>query len=252
MKIIALGSGTSQGVPVIGCHCPSCISEDEGDVRLRSSIYVSTEHTSILIDIGPDFRTQFLANKIAKVDSVLITHEHNDHIIGLDDIRAINFTQNVTIPIYAEPRVATDLESRFKYAFQNPRPTVPRITMHRIDNSPFALGDITVTPIRIMHDKLPILGYRLNDMAYITDASYIDEQELAKLTGLKVLIINALRKTKHPAHFNLEEALEHVSLINAEKNYLTHISHSMGPTRTWSHQLPTNVAPLSDRMIIDL
>lgn len=253
MKIIALGTGTSQGVPVIGCNCTVCGSSDLDDTRLRSSVYIQTPQTSILIDIGPDFRTQFLNNKIKTVDSVLITHEHNDHVIGLDDIRAINFTQRKDIPFYASDRVVGVLKSRFSYAFSDDKyPGLPKVGLNTITDVPFELCDVTVTPINVMHGTLPIFGYRLNDLAYITDANYISDKELSKLYGVKVLIINALRHASHYSHFSLPEALAVAKKINADKTYLTHISHMMGPTSEWKKDLPSNVSPLQDKMVIEI
>lgn len=253
MKVVALGSGTSQGIPIIGCECEVCISTDEADKRLRSSIYVESQKAKILIDIGPDFRQQFLQNNLKSADLVLITHEHNDHIIGLDDIRAVNFTQNKSIPIYAAPRVNTEIRNRFSYIFSKvPYPGLPRITLNDIDDSSFLFEDISITPLHLLHGAMPIWGYRLNDLVYITDASEIVESEYEKLKDVKVLIINALRKESHHSHFTLSEALNVIKRIKPRQAYLTHISHNMGLTSSWSSELPDNVSPLRDRMIIEI
>ncbi len=253
MKVIALGTGTSQGIPIIGCQCKVCQSTDPRDHRLRSSVYVESSETKILIDIGPDFRQQFLANKLTTIDMILITHEHNDHIIGLDDIRAINFTQNKSIPIYAHKRVLTQIRERFAYIFnQKPYPGIPKVELHEISDSPFQFNDITITPINIEHGSIPIYGFRLDDFTYITDANRIPEAEYTKIKNSKVLIINALRREEHYSHFNLDEALIEVKKINPDSAYLTHLSHRMGLTSEWSQQLPKRVRPLNDKMEIEI
>lgn len=252
MKIIALGTGTSQGVPVIGCQCEVCLSKDIRDKRTRSSIYIESEKTKLLIDIGPDFRSQFLDNQLSTVDAVLITHEHNDHIIGLDDIRAINFTQKKSIPFYMQQRVLDEVKYRFDYAFKASKyPGLPQIDLHLISESVWQYKDLDITPINIMHGRLPILGYRINNMAYITDASVIPDTEWSKLENLDVLIINALRKTPHHSHFTLDEALVAAKRIGANKTYISHISHLMGKAEEWSQELPDNVSPLQDKMILE-
>ncbi len=253
MKIVALGTGTSQGIPIIGCQCQVCQSSDIADTRLRSSIYVESAAAKILIDIGPDFRTQFLDNQLTTTDIVLITHEHNDHIIGLDDIRAINYTQNKSIPIYASPKVSELIKKRFAYAFSETQyPGLPQISLEPLPEISFTYKDIDITPIKILHGSLPIWGFRLNDLVYITDGSQILESEYEKLSGTKVLIINALRDSSHHSHFSLTEALAIIKRINPEKAYITHISHSMGLTARWAKNLPTNVSPLQDRMVIEI
>lgn len=253
MKVVALGSGTSQGIPVIGCKCATCNSSDPLDIRLRSSIYVETEQTKLLVDIGPDFRSQFLDNALTSVDQVLITHEHNDHVAGLDDIRAINFTQKKSVPFYMDKRVEQNIKKRYDYAFSNSNyPGTPQIDLNVIDDKPFQLQDILVTPINVLHGQLPIFGYRLNDLVYITDASQIPEVEFSKLNGVKVLIINALRQEKHYSHFTLEEAVSAAEKIGSERTFFTHISHTMGLTSVWSSGLPENVSPLQDKMIIEV
>ncbi len=254
MEILALGSGTSQGIPLIGCSCPACTSVDPRDKRLRSSIYVRTDKVAIQVDVGPDFRMQYLNNGLNHLDHVLFTHEHNDHVIGLDELRALNFIQGKALPLYAEDRVLGEIKKRFHYAFaENKYPGVPQLELHKLPTESFQLEDVEVTPIRIIHGKLPIYGFRFNDFAYITDASEIKDQEVAKLQGLEVLIINALRETSHYSHFSLSEAIEQIERIGPKKAYITHISHMMGPVSHWEHKLPSGVLPLEDnlRIILD-
>jgi len=251
LKIVALGTGTSQGVPVIGCQCEVCQDVAPNDIRTRSSIYLESEESKVLIDIGPDFRSQFLDNDLDTVDLVLITHEHNDHIIGLDDIRAINFIQKKSVPFYMQRRVLDEVRLRFDYVFKGSSyPGLPQIELHEVSNTPLQFRDLTITPILVHHGRLPILSYRINNIAYITDASHIPDTEWSKLENLDILIINALRKTSHHSHFTLEEALEAAARIGAKETYLTHISHLMGPTSVWERELPPTVRPLQDKMII--
>ncbi len=253
MEIVILGSGTSQGIPIIGCSCEACLSKDPRDKRLRTSIFIQTDRVKIQVDVGPDFRQQYLENDLTKIDHVLLTHEHNDHVIGIDDLRAVNFMQRKQLPLYGEPRVLREIEKRFQYAFgDNKYPGVPNIKLRPIDENPFQFEDIAVTPIRVMHGELPILGFRFNDMAYITDASQIDESEIEKIKNVEVLIINALRHNEHYSHFNLEQSLDYINRISPQKAYLTHISHAMGPTKTWEQILPSNVFPLQDKLRIKL
>lgn len=251
MKVVALGTGTSQGIPMIGCKCPVCKSIDTRDKRLRSSVYIESSEAKVLIDIGPDFRTQFLQNDLDSIDLVLITHEHNDHVIGLDDIRSINFLQKKSIPLYAEERVAIQLKDRFSYAFGNSNYGLPKVDLNYV-NGPIVYKDLHITPIRIWHGKLPIYAYRINDFSYITDANKIDADSMELLKGSKILIINALRLDAHPTHYNLKESLEVIKEINPDKAYITHISHSMGLTEDWSLSLPDNVYPLLDGMQIEI
>lgn len=253
MKIIALGTGTSQGVPVLGCRCRVCLSADPRDKRLRSSVLIKHQENDILIDIGPDFRQQFLNNGLHTVDAILLTHEHNDHIVGLDDIRAINFTQQKSIPFYMEDRVAEQVRYRFPYAFpEDPFPGMPRLDLNIIKPSPFNIGNTRINPVRILHGPLPILGYRIDSFAYITDANLIPEAEYEKLKNLDILIINALQLKEHYSHYNLEKSLEEIQKIKPKKAFLTHISHNLGPTEEIEEQLPENVRLLYDGMEIIL
>lgn len=230
-----------------------CNSADSADKRLRSSIYIESEEASIVIDIGPDFRQQFLTNKIESVDAIFITHEHNDHIIGIDEVRAINFTQKKSIPIYASERVCNEIKERFAYVFASePYPGAPRIELIPVDDNPLVFRDLTISPINIKHGKLDIFGYRINDLAYITDASEIPMVEMPKLVDLDILILNALRKEKHYSHFNLDEALKKIEVLKPERTYLTHISHNMGLTAEWANELPAGVHSLVDNMILEI
>ena len=252
MKIISLGTGTSQGVPVIGCECAVCTSDDPRDRRLRSSVYLETSEAKILIDIGPDFRQQFLTNGLSDLDAVLITHEHNDHVVGLDDIRAINFARKKSVPVYASERVAACLQRFYPYIFEkNPYPGAPRVQLQIIDENPFYINNLLIRPIQLLHGRLDIFGYRVKDFAYLTDAKSIPDSQYPLLENLKVLIINALRKETHHSHFTLDEALEQISKIKPAKAFITHISHLMGLTKEWAKELPPNVMPLIDNMSVE-
>ncbi len=253
MKIICLGSGTSQGVPVIGCQCSVCTSDDSRDKRLRSSVYIETEEAKILIDIGPDFRQQFLHNGLDDIDAVLITHEHNDHIAGLDDIRAINFAHRKSIPVYTSRRVADCLKAYYPYIFTDDLyPGAPRVSITVIDDNPFTINGLPISPIKIDHGRLEIYGYRIRDFAYLTDAKNIPEDQYPLLKGLNTLVINALRKQEHHSHFTLQEALSEIEKIQPRQAYLSHISHLMGLTADWEGLLPKTVWPFNDNMILDL
>ncbi|MEO6189158.1 MAG: MBL fold metallo-hydrolase [Saprospiraceae bacterium] len=254
MKVIILGTGTSVGVPMIGCTCPTCTSLDPKDSRLRTSAHISTQGIHIQIDIGPDFRQQILSNKIKRVDAILITHQHADHTSGIDEIRAFNFSQNSSIPIYAEDMVLDDLKQRFAYVFSaSDYPGLPSIRLNPIiANQNFNILGIDITPLRILHGKLPILGFRICNFAYITDASQISEDVMQELQGLEVLIINALRHKVHHSHFNLDQSLKVVHQINAKQTYLTHLSHQMGLHKDIEKELPPNVFLGYDGLTIEI
>lgn len=245
MKLKFLGTGTSQGVPVIGCKCEVCQSQDPKDKRFRASAMITTdEGHKILIDCGPDFRQQMLLNNEDQIDAVLITHEHNDHIIGLDDMRPLIFKQGRAIDIYCNPRVGKEIQARFPYAFADEKyPGAPSFNLHPIENQKFHLLNTEITPIKITHFKIEILGYKFKQLAYITDASFISDEEKEKLKNLDVLILNCLRKTDyHPAHFILEDILKLNEELKPKKMYLTHISHHFGLYEIENHQLTDNIS----------
>jgi phosphoribosyl 1,2-cyclic phosphate phosphodiesterase len=243
LKVKFLGTGTSQGVPMIACECKVCKSDDIKDNRLRSSIYIEKNNTSIVIDTGPDFRQQMLNNNILELDAVIYTHEHKDHVAGLDDIRAFNHKYKKDMNIYCSDRVFTALEREYIYIF-NERyfyPGIPKVNRHRIDSNIFYIDNIKIIPIEVMHYKLPVMGFRIDDFCYITDANFISDKEKLKMQELDVLVINALRIQKHVSHFNLDESLELIRELNPKKAYLTHISHQLGSYADISKELPENV-----------
>ncbi|MCR4738584.1 MAG: MBL fold metallo-hydrolase [Bacteroidales bacterium] len=242
MRITLLGTGTSQGVPVVGCPCAVCHSTDMRDQRLRTSAFVEVDGTNILIDAGPDLRMQLLHNNITCVDAILVTHEHKDHLAGLDDIRPIYFKQERPLDIYSLQRVANVIRKDFDYAFKaHPYPGAPAFCLHHVRDDVFQVKNVEIQPIHVRHLTLPILGFRIKDFAYITDASFISESELNKLKGLSVLVINALRIKEHYSHFNLEQALQIVSQLQPRQAVITHISHEMGLYADVAQQLPDNV-----------
>ncbi len=246
MEITFLGTGTSQGIPVIGCSCEVCTSADSKDKRLRTSLMVKTGDIRLVIDSGPDFRYQMLRENVKSLDALIFTHEHRDHIAGLDDVRAFNWIQKKAMDLYAEPRVLKEIRDKFLYAFDNSYPGVPRLNLHAIEKANFDINGLSVIPIRLMHYKLPILGFRFGDLSYITDASYIAAEERKKLVGSRYLIVNALRREKHPTHFNLQEALQLIEEVQPEKAYLTHISHQMGTYSDILKDMPDSVIPAYD------
>lgn len=239
-----LGTGTSQGVPIIGCDCAVCHSADPRDHRLRTSAFVNVDGWRILIDSGMDLRQQLLRENILEIDAVLLTHEHKDHLGGLDDIRPINFRMNEPINIYGQKRVLNIVTKDYDYAFRRHKyPGVPSFTLHPVAKEPFFLGeDLQIIPIQVKHLELPILGYRIKDFAYITDASFISDTEKRKLHGLEVLIINALRIKEHYSHFNLEQALSVIDELQPKRAFLTHLSHEIGTYQFVSSLLPSHVA----------
>ena len=242
VKVTFLGSGTSQGVPLIGCHCEVCTSSDHRDKRLRSSVLVESSETRIVIDTGPDFRQQMLREKTGKLDAVVFTHEHKDHIAGLDEVRAFNFITGKSIPVYATERVQKALKREFAYIFSEDKyPGIPQIDLFEFDDDPFFVGDIPVQPISVMHYKLPVKGFRIHGFAYLTDANFIAEAEKDKLRNLDVLVLNALRREPHISHFTFEEAIALVKELNPKKAYFTHISHQLGLHAEVSKELPENI-----------
>jgi len=248
-----LGTGTSQGIPVIGSNHPVCLSTDPKDKRLRVSALVEYEGYTILIDCGPDFRAQMLTNQITHIDAILYTHEHNDHTAGLDDIRPYFFRQG-DIPIYAHKRVLDSLKKRFDYIFEseNKYPGAPSVVVNEIQNAPFKFKELDIIPVNVMHNRVQVFGYRLADFVYLTDVKTIEEEEIEKLRGVKVLVINALRIEKHHSHFNLEDALEFINKVKPERAYIIHISHLMGFHEEVQAQLPENVFLAYDNLKITI
>ena len=253
MKITFLGTGTSQGVPVIGCRCSVCISADERDKRLRSSVLVEQGDQVVVIDTGPDFRQQMLRSGASKLNAILFTHEHRDHVSGLDDIRAFNYIQKSPMDVYGEERVNRALNSGFTYVFAEKKyPGIPQVKMHTITNNPFQIGEMKVIPIRMMHYRLPVFGFRLGDFAYLTDGNYIPEAEKEKLFGVKYLVVNALRKETHISHFTLSEAVSLIEELSPRMGYLTHISHQMGLYADLEKELPTRVRSAYDGLVLEV
>ncbi|MCK9338382.1 MAG: MBL fold metallo-hydrolase [Bacteroidales bacterium] len=253
MKITMLGTGTSQGVPIIGCQCPTCMSVDPRDKRLRTSALVEIDGTHILIDAGPDLRQQLLRCHTSQLDAVLFTHEHKDHTAGLDDVRPINFLMHCTLNIYGLQRVMNVIKRDYDYAFKTCKyPGVPELKINTITTEPFFINQIEIIPISVKHLTLPILGYRIENFAYVTDASFITEKEKQKLMGLDVLIINALRVKEHYSHFNLAQALAVIEEVKPKAAYLTHISDQLGKHSEVAPTLPENVFLGIDGLTITL
>lgn len=254
MRLTFLGTGTSQGVPVISCRCRICLSPDEKDKRLRTSALVETSDTTILIDAGPDFRQQLLRADVRKIDGILLTHEHKDHISGLDDVRAFNYTTGRPVDLYAEPRVQQRVRQDFDYAFaEHPYPGVPEIELHTVSpDTPFRVGGVVIEPIRGLHYKLPVFGFRIGPLAYLTDMNRIEEKELDKIAGVDTLVINALRKEPHLSHFTLDEALQIIRRVSPRMAYLTHISHQMGRHAEEETALPPNIRFAYDGLSIEI
>lgn len=251
MKLTFLGTGTSQGVPVIGCDCEVCTSVDFRDKRLRTSVHIEVEGKSIIIDSGPDFRQQVLANRIRQLDALVFTHEHKDHTAGMDDVRSFNFLQQRSMPVYAHPRVQESLKREFAYVFAEKKyPGVPQIDLYEIGLSPFKAVGVLFQPVEVLHYKLPVLGFRIHDFTYITDAKTIAEEEKEKIRGSKVLVLNALQKQRHISHFTLDEALAMVEELQPEQAYFTHLSHRMGKHRDVEKELPNNVQIAHDGLTI--
>lgn len=252
MRITFLGTGTSQGVPVIGCTCEVCQSLDYRDKRLRTSVHIEVDSQSIVIDTGPDFRQQMIRESVRRIDALLFTHAHRDHTAGLDDVRAYNFMQKMDMPVYATAPVLDQLKVEYAYAFADQYyPGIPRLTLHEIDERDFSINGVNVVPLLVMHMKMPVMGFRFNHFSYITDANSIPDTTLKKLRGTKTLVINALQREEHISHFNLVQALDMIRLINPEKAYIIHISHKLGLHADVARELPENVALAFDGLQVD-
>ena len=253
MKVTFLGTGTSQGVPVIACRCAVCTSSDPKDSRLRSSILIECNGVSVVIDSGPDFRQQMLRARVNYIDGLVFTHEHKDHIAGMDDIRAFNYVHNEKVNIYATERVQDALRREFPYIFEDYKyPGIPEIQMHTINNTPFSVAEMNLIPIEVLHYRLPVLGFRVGDFTYITDANAITEKEISKIRGSRIVVLNALRREPHVSHFTLNEALEILEKIGPEKAYLTHISHQLGKHVDVEAELPAHIRCAYDELVLEL
>jgi len=229
------------------------MSDNEHDKRLRSSILVEVDDFVLVVDTGPDFRQQMLRAGVGKLDGVLYTHEHRDHIAGLDDIRSFNFIQQTPMDLFAEDRVLRALKSGFPYVFAEKKyPGIPQVIMHSISNHPFRIGRVEIIPVRMMHYRLPVLGFRIGDFAYLTDANYISEAEKEKLYGVKYLVVNALRRETHISHFTISEAVALITELSPRKGYLTHISHQMGLSSDLEKELPLHIRPAYDGLVLEL
>jgi len=250
MKVTILGSGTSCGVPMIGCKCEVCTSTNPRNKRLRSSALIQTDSATFLIDCGPDFRQQALTHNITHIDAIFLTHSHSDHVAGIDDLRIFNFLQGAPMKIFASPDVLKDIKKRYDYTFNPPQigGGVPELELHPV-TAPFDFMGTHVTPLPIMHGKIPILGYRFDNFTYITDASYITEKTIEKIQNTQVLVLNALRREPHETHFSLGEALEVARRIAPRQTYFTHISHRLEHEAT-NHSLPPNAQLAYDGLII--
>ena len=253
MRITFLGTGTSQGIPLIACQCEVCQSSDSRDKRLRSSIHLQVGDTSLVIDSGPDFRQQMLRADVRTLDALIFTHGHKDHTAGFDDIRAFNYVQKRDMEVYCDERVEWILKKDYDYVFAaNKYPGVPQANLHIIDNNAFQVNDVDILPIEVLHYKLPVFGFRIADFTYITDANYISEAEKEKIKGSKVLVLNALRREAHISHFTLEEAIDLAQELNCEQTYFTHISHQLGKHSEVLDELPNGIALAYDGLTIEL
>ncbi len=242
MRVTFLGTGTSQGVPPIGCDSPVCLSDNPKDKRLRSSIFLEVNGKKLVIDTGPDFRYQMIRAGINDVDAILFTHEHRDHTAGLDDIRPINFRKKKKIPVFLSNNVLTSFKQQYSYFFmENPYPGIPELDFKIIANSSFNFEGIEIIPIQVMHYKLPVFGFRIGNFAYITDANYISEKEKVKLKGADILVLNALRRESHISHFTLDEATKIALEIGAKQTYFTHMSHQIGLHDEVCDELPKGI-----------
>jgi len=254
VKVTFLGTGTSQGVPFIGCDCPVCTSENKKDNRLRTSVWVQTPEASIVIDSGPDFRYQMLRAHVRKLDAIVFTHGHKDHVAGLDDVRAYNFHDQKPMEVYATEETQEVLKREFEYIFNTAKqyPGIPQVNLHTITDKPFSINGLTITPVRVLHYKLEVLGFRINNFTYITDAKYIAPEEMEKIKGSDVFVLNALRHEEHISHYTLKEAIEISKEVNAKETYFTHISHQLGLHDYIESELPAGMHLAYDGLTLDL
>lgn len=253
VKITFLGTGTSQGVPVIACDCDTCKSDDPHDKRLRTSLLIQTENITLLFDAGPDFRQQMLRAQVSRLDGIILTHEHKDHIAGLDDVRAFNYRNQSAIDIYSEERVQKAIKEEYSYVFSEIQyPGIPKMKLIQITEHGFSVKGLEIVPVRVFHYHLPVYGFKIGNFAYITDANYIPEESKEKLYGVKYLVINALRKEKHISHFNLREALDFIREVSPKKAFITHISHQMGFHAEVSKELPKGTNLAYDGLVVNL
>ena len=255
MKITVLGSGTSQGIPIITCDCEVCRSTDARDRRLRTSILIETNKTTICVDAGPDFRYQMLRANVKKLDAILITHEHKDHIGGLDDARPLIFVQKRPMIVYASREAQEEIKREYSYAFANEDeryPGVPTFDLIEITQEPIIINDLTIEPIKLKHYTLTSYGFRIDNFAYVTDLSELSEEAFQKLIGIKYLIIEALRRKEHYSHINLSQAIEIAQRLNVKKAWFTHVSHEMGKTADVNQTLPENMMLAYDGLEIEI
>jgi phosphoribosyl 1,2-cyclic phosphate phosphodiesterase len=253
MKITFLGTGTSQGVPLIGCKCPICSSADPKDKRLRSSIMIAVDGKKFVIDTGPDFRQQMLRENVDTLTAVIYTHEHRDHVAGLDDIRAFNFILKKKIDLYATERTQAAIKDQFGYIFhEKTYPGIPEVNLHTIENKPFRVEGVEFIPILVKHMHLPVLGFRIGNFTYITDANFISEEEKKKIYGSEVLVLNALRKEPHPSHFTFDEAVKLAGELKCKTTYFTHISHQLGLHDDVKRELPGNIRLAYDGLRLEM
>jgi len=253
LTITFLGTGTSQGVPVIGCSCKVCKSLDYRDKRLRSSVHINVNELNLVIDTGPDFRQQMLRENISRLDALLFTHAHRDHTAGLDDVRAYNFLQNMDMPVYGTQATLDQLQNDFAYIFDaHHYPGLPRLDLRPITENKFHINGVEIIPLPVVHLRLPVLGFRIGDFSYITDANFISEDTYLNLKGTKILVLNALQQEAHMSHFTLQQAIEVAQRVKAGKTYFTHLSHRMGLHADVSKLLPENIQIAFDGLTVSL
>jgi phosphoribosyl 1,2-cyclic phosphate phosphodiesterase len=253
LKITFLGTGTSTGVPMIACPCEVCSSKDKKDNRFRSSILVQSATTTLVVDTTPDFRYQMLRANVRKLDAVVFTHPHKDHLAGLDDVRAYNFFMKKPMDIYANEMTQESIVREFPYAFADMKyPGIPEIRLNRIDKDPFVVGDIPILPIQVWHLKMPVLGFRFGKFTYITDANRIDEEEKQKIRGSEIIVLNALRREKHVSHYSLQEAIDEVQELGIPRAYFTHISHQLGLHAVVNPELPPGMELAYDGLVLNV